>query len=81
LEGRYFFHIGDDHRKEYGSVAYGITTSIIIFFIMIAADYLSKTVGIKISFFFFGIVLLLMPFFIKKFDAPDIPKKHLNTKN
>ena len=75
LEGRYFFHIGDDHRKEYGSVAYGIATSIIIFLIMIAADYLSKTVGIKISFFFFGIVLLLMPFFIKKFDASDISTK------
>jgi len=43
---------------------------------MIAADYLSKTLGIKISFFFFGIVLLLMPFFIKRFDASDISTKH-----
>ncbi|MFA6256511.1 MAG: MFS transporter [Candidatus Absconditabacterales bacterium] len=74
LEGRYFFHIGDDHRKEYGSAAYGIATSIIIFFIMITSDLLSRTVGIKICFFFFGIVLLLMPFFIKKFDAPDYPR-------
>jgi len=81
LEGRYFFHIGDDHRKEYGSVAYGITTSIIIFLIMIAADYLGRKVGIKISFFFFGIVLLLMPFFIKKFDAPDIPRRRLRNKS
>jgi hypothetical protein len=48
---------------------------------MIAADYLSKKVGIKISFFFFGIVLLLMPFFIKKFDAPDIPSKRLRNKS
>ncbi|MFA7298143.1 MAG: hypothetical protein WC010_00710 [Candidatus Absconditabacterales bacterium] len=74
LEGRYFFHIGDDHRKEYGSVAYGIMTSIIIFIIMIASDYLNKVIGMKISFFFFGIILLLMPFFIRKFDAPNIPK-------
>ncbi|EKD25638.1 MAG: hypothetical protein ACD_80C00010G0007 [uncultured bacterium (gcode 4)] len=75
LEWRYFFHIGDDHRKEYGSVAYGIATSIIIFLIMIAADFLSKRLGMKISFFFFGIVLLLMPFFIRKFDAPDLTKE------
>jgi MFS family permease len=81
LEGRYFFHIGDDHRKEYGSVAYGIMTSVIIFVIMIASDYLSKRVGIKITFFFFGIVLLLMPFFIKKFDASDISKSHLGNKS
>jgi hypothetical protein len=74
LEWRYFFHIGDDHRKEYGSAAYGIATSIIIFFIMITSDLLSRTVWIKICFFFFGIVLLLMPFFIKKFDAPDYPR-------
>ena len=80
LEGRYFFHIGDDHRKEYGSVAYGIMTSIIIFIIMISSDYLSRTLGTKITFFFFGIVLLLMPFFIKKFDASDISQKHLETK-
>lgn len=77
LEGRYFFHIGDNHRKEYGSVTYGITTSIIIFIIMIAADYLSRKVGMKISFFFFGMVLLLMPFLIKRFDAPDIPRRRL----
>ncbi|MCX6823712.1 MAG: hypothetical protein NT085_01100 [candidate division SR1 bacterium] len=77
LEGRYFFHIGDDHRKEYGSVAYGIMTSIIVFIIMITSDYLSKKLGMKISFFFFGIVLLLMPFFIRKFDASDISQKQL----
>lgn len=76
LEWRYFFHIGEDHRKEYGSVSYGIVMNIIIFLIMIVADVLSKTLGIKISFFFFGIVLLLMPFFIKKFDASDLTKKH-----
>ena len=75
LEGRYFFHIGEDHRKEYGSVAYGITTSIIIFVIMIVSDYLSKTLGTKINFFFFGSILILMPFLIKKFDASDISKK------
>lgn len=81
LEGRYFFHIGDDHKKEYGSVAYGIMTSSIIFIIMIASDYFSRTVGIKISFFFFGIVLLLMPFLIRKFDASDISKVQINKKN
>ncbi len=80
LEWRYFFHIWDDHRKEYGSVAYGIATSIIIFLIMISADFLSRKVGTKISFFFFGLVLLLMPFFIKKFDAPDLPNKKLKMK-
>lgn len=80
LEGRYFFHIGDDHRKEYGSVSYGIMTSLIIFIIMITADYIGKIVGTKIIFFFFGIVLLLMPFFIKKFDASDISKRSLQKK-
>ncbi len=75
LEWRYFFHIGEDHRKEFWSVAYGIMTSSTIFFIMITADYLNTKLGTKISFFFFGIVLLLMPFLIKRFDAPDIPKK------
>lgn len=71
LEGRYFFHIGDDHRKEYGSVTYGIATSITIFLVMIASNYLNNAVGMKTSFFFFGIVLLLMPFFIKSFDHKD----------
>lgn len=71
LEWRYFFHIGDDHRKEYGSATYGIVTSIIIFLIMIASDYLNNAIGSKISFFFFGIILLVMPFFIKNFDAKD----------
>lgn len=69
LEWRYFFHIGDDHRKEYGSVAYGIMTSIVLFVIMIAADYFSSKIGTTIVFFFFGFTLLLMPFFIKKFDT------------
>ncbi len=80
LEGRFFFHIGDDHRKEYGSVTYGIMTSVIIFLIMIAADYLSKTIGTKIVFFFFGVILLLMPFFIKKFDGSDVSKAPLKAK-
>ena len=80
VEWRYFFHIGDDHRKEYGSAAYGIMSSIIIFVIMLAADYLSKKVGMKISFFFFGMVLLLMPFFLKKFDAPEIQTRILKKK-
>jgi hypothetical protein len=48
---------------------------------MIAADFLSRRVGIKITFFFFGIVLLLMPFFIKKFDASDLSEKHPKIKS
>ncbi len=73
LEWRFFFHIGDDHRKEYGSAAYGIMMGIIIFLVMITSDYLSRKIGMKISFFFFGIILLVMPFFIRSFDAPDVP--------
>lgn len=72
LEGRYFFHIGEDQKKEYWSVAYGIMTSIIIFLIMITTDYFSSKIGTKISFFFFWFVLLLMPFFIKRFDASNL---------
>jgi hypothetical protein len=44
-------------------------TSAIIFLIMIAADYFSNKIGTKITFFFFGFILLLMPFFIKKFET------------
>lgn len=69
LEGRYFFYIWDDHRKEYGSVTYWIVTSSIIFIIMIITDYFSSKIWTTISFFFFGFVLLLMPFCIKKFDT------------
>jgi len=69
LEGRYFFHIGEDHRKEYWSAAYGIIISSMIFIIMILSDYLTNTIGSTISFFFFGFLLILMPFFIKKFDT------------
>jgi len=47
---------------------------------MITSDYLSRKVGMKISFFFFGFFLLLMPFFIKKFDAPDAPRRGLKGK-
>jgi hypothetical protein len=47
---------------------------------MIASDFLSRKVGMKISFFFFGFILLLMPFFIKKFDAPDVPRRGLKEK-
>ena len=80
IEWRYFFHIGEDGKKEYGSVAYGIITNIVIFIIMIAADYLNKLLGTKVSFFFFGIMLLLMPFFIKKFDGSDISKHNIEEK-
>jgi hypothetical protein len=47
---------------------------------MIAADYLNKLLGTKVSFFFFGIMLLLMPFLIKKFDGSDISKHTIEEK-
>lgn len=67
LEGRFFYHIWEDHRKEYGSAAYGIATNIVIFFIMIVSDLLTNKVGIIVPFIFFGITLLIMPLFIRKF--------------
>ena len=67
LEWRFFYHIGEDHRKEYGSAAYGIATNIVIFFIMIISDLLTNKIGMIIPFIFFGITLLIMPLFIRKF--------------
>lgn len=67
LEGRFFYHIWEDHRKEYGSAAYGIATNIVIFLIMIVADLLTNKIGMIIPFMFFGVTLLVMPLFIRKF--------------
>ncbi|MCX6823226.1 MAG: hypothetical protein NTX91_04540 [candidate division SR1 bacterium] len=67
LEGRFFYHIGEDHRKEYGSAAYGIATNIVIFFVMIVSDFLTNKIGVIVPFIFFGIVLLIMPLFIRRF--------------
>lgn len=67
LEGRLFYHMGEDHKKEYGSAAYGIVINIVTFFIMILSDLLTKSIGIIIPFIFFGFILLLMPIFIRKF--------------
>ncbi len=67
LEWRFFYHIGEDHRKEYGSAAYGIATNIVIFFIMIVSDLLTNKIGMIVPFIFFGITLLIMPLFIRKF--------------
>ena len=68
LEGRYFHRIGDDHRKEYGAAAYGIITSIMMFFIMIISDLLTLGFGDKFAYFFCGIVILINIFFMKKMD-------------
>lgn len=67
LEGRFFYHIWADHRKEYGSAAYGIATNIVIFFVMIVSDFLTHRIGVIVPFIFFGIVLLIMPLFIRRF--------------
>lgn len=67
LEWRFFYHIGEDHRKEYGSAAYGIATNIVIFLIMIVSDLLTNRIGMIVPFIFFGITLLIMPLFIRKF--------------
>lgn len=67
LEGRFFYHIWEDHRKEYGAAAYGIATNIIIFFIMIVSDLLTNRIGMIVPFIFFGVALLIMPLFIRKF--------------
>ena len=67
LEGRFFYHIGEDHRKEYGSAAYGIATNTVIFFVMIVSDFLTHKIGVIVPFIFFGIVLLIMPLFIRRF--------------
>jgi cobalamin biosynthesis protein CobD/CbiB len=67
LEGRFYFHIWEDHRKEYGAAAYGIATNIVIFLIMLCSDILTTKFNIIVPFMFFGVTLLLMPLFIRKF--------------
>ena len=67
LEGRLFYHMGEDHRKEYGSAAYGIVINIVTVVIMLTSDVLTKRIWIIIPFLFFGFILLLMPIFIRKF--------------
>ncbi len=67
LEWRFFYHIWEDHRKEYWSAAYGIATNIVIFLIMIISDVLTNKVGMIVPFIFFGITLLIMPLFIRRF--------------
>lgn len=68
IEGRYFHLIGDDHRKEYGAAAYGIISSIVMFFVMITSDLVTRGLGNKFSFFFAGIIILINIFFINHLD-------------
>lgn len=67
LEWRFFYHIWEDQKKEYWSAAYGISTNIVIFFIMLVSDILTTYVGMIIPFVFFWTTLLFMPLFIRKF--------------
>lgn len=64
LEGRFFHRIGDNQEKEYWAAAYGIITSILMFFIMIISDLLTLGFGDKFAYFFCGIVILINIFFI-----------------
>lgn len=68
IEWRYFHLIGDDHKKEYGAAAYGLISSIVMFFIMIISDLLTRGFGDKFAFFFCGIVVLINIFFLKKIE-------------
>lgn len=71
IEARYFFHIWADHKKEHGSSAYGLLTSVMTFAIMLFTDLLTKHAWIKINFLFFGLLVLWMLFFIKKIDIKN----------
>lgn len=71
IEARYFFHIGEDHKKEYWSSVYWLITSIITFIIMLITDVMTKHAGIKVNFLFFGILILWMLFLIKKIDIKN----------
>ena len=71
LEGRYFYRIGDDHKKEYGAAAYGLICSILMFFIMIISDLLTTGFGDKFAYFFCGIVILINIFFMKELDKTE----------
>lgn len=71
IEARYFFHIGEDHKKEYWSSAYWLTTSIMTFVIMLMTDILTKHAGIKLNFLFFWLLTLGMLFLIKKIDIKN----------
>ncbi len=71
IEARYFFHIGEDHKKEYGSSAYGLIVSLFTFIIMLFTDILTKHAWMKINFLFFGLLVLWMLFFIKKIDIKN----------
>lgn len=68
LEWRYFWHIGRDHDKEYGSAIYGIVVSVLNFTMMIIADFLLIKSGMKSTFIFFGILLFATLFLYRHFD-------------
>jgi hypothetical protein len=59
--------MGEDHKKEYGSAAYGIVINTVTVIIMLLSDMLTKSIGMIIPFVFLGFIILLMPIFIRKF--------------
>ncbi|AHB41339.1 hypothetical protein P148_SR1C00001G0548 [candidate division SR1 bacterium RAAC1_SR1_1] len=68
IEGRFYHQIGEDNRKEFGSAAYGIITSIIIFLIMIIGNNVTKKIGINASFIFYGITVAAIIPFIRRVE-------------
>jgi len=77
LEGRFFHRIWDNEEKEYWAAAYGIITSILMFFIMIISDLLTLGFGDKFAYFFCGIIILINLFFITHLDKEEETTKSL----
>ena len=57
-EARFYHMIGEDNRKEFGSAAYGIINSALIFGVMITTNSITKHVHNEIAFIFFGLCIL-----------------------
>jgi hypothetical protein len=68
LEWRYFFNIWEYHKKEYWSAAYWLISSLTMFAVMIITWCLTQYFGNKFAFFFCGIILLVMIFYVKEID-------------
>lgn len=66
IEGSFYHKIWIDNRKEFGSAAYGIITSIIIFIIMIIGNTITKHLWINESFIFYGISIIVAIPFMRK---------------
>ncbi|MEI6426414.1 MAG: hypothetical protein WCO66_03610 [Candidatus Absconditabacteria bacterium] len=56
-EARFYHMIGDDNRKEFGSAAYGIINSALIFGVMITTNFITNHLGTRSSFVFFGLCI------------------------